>query len=122
MMASLVPCIENLRGHGKRAYAEMLWSAYGMGARQTLREENWKYIRYLSSMYEEFFDLRKDPLEQNNLIERVKMHAPRWLQELREQVNDYLIEFAKGVKRREMPEEIKKAVLERLRLLGYTTE
>jgi len=119
---SLVPSLENLRGHGKRAYAETVWAAYGMGARQALREENWKYIRYASRMYEEFFDLKKDPLEQNNLIDRLKMHAPRWLQEMREQVNDAYRELDYGVKRREMPEAEKKAVAERLRRLGYTTE
>ena len=119
---SLVPCIENLRGHGKRAYAETVWAAYGMGARQALREENWKYIRYASRMYEEFFDLKKDPLEQNNLIDRLKMHASRWLQEFREQVNDAYRALPKGVKYREMPEEEKKAVQERLRRLGYITE
>jgi len=118
---SLVPCFETLRGHGKRAYAETVWSAYGMGARQALREENWKYIRYMSSMHEEFFDLKKDPLEQCNLIERMKMHARRWLQELREECNDNYRALDKGLKRRAMPKEEKKAVAERLRRLGYTT-
>ncbi len=119
---SIVPCLENLRGHGKRAYSETVWSAYGMGARQSLREENWKYIRYSSRMYEEFFDLKKDPLEQNNMIDRMKMHAPRWLQEMREQVNDAYRELDYGVKRREMADDEKKAIAERLRRLGYTTE
>jgi arylsulfatase A-like enzyme len=119
---SVVPCLENLRGHGKRAYAETVWAVYGMGARQALREENWKYIKYASRMYEEFFDLKKDPLEQNNLIDRMKMHAPRWLQEMREQCNDAYRAMPKGVKYREMPEEEKKAIAERLRRLGYITE
>jgi hypothetical protein len=119
---SLVPCLENVRGHGKRAYAETVWSAYGMGARQALREENWKYIRYASKMCEEFFDLQKDPGEQNNLIDRLKNYAPRWLQEMREQVNDYYRELDKGVERRKMPDEEKKAIAERLKRLGYTTE
>lgn len=119
---SLVPSMERSRGHGKRAYAETVWAAYGMGARQSLREENWKYIRYASSMYEEFFDLKKDPLEQNNLIERLKFHAPKWLQTLREQCNDAYRAEPKGIKRRGMPEEEKKAVKERLRRLGYIAE
>ena len=93
-----------------------------MGARQALREENWKYIRYSSKMYEEFFDLKKDPLEQNNLIDRMKMHAPRWLQELREHVNDNYRATDVGIKRREMPEDEKTAIAERLRRLGYTTD
>jgi arylsulfatase A-like enzyme len=101
---SLVPCMENLRGHGKRAYAETVWSAYGMGARQAPREENWKYIRYTSSMYEEFFDLQKDPREQVNLIDRLKYHAPKWLKQLREQVNDLYKAEPKGIHRRQMPE------------------
>jgi len=119
---SLVPSMKNLRGHGKRAYAETVWSAYGMGARQMLREDNWKYIRYHSSMYEEFFDLKKDPKEQINLIDRLKFHAPKWLRQLREQLNDYLRAEPKGIVRPEMPEEEKKAIEERLRRLGYVTD
>jgi arylsulfatase A-like enzyme len=119
---SLVPSIEALRGHGKRAYSETVWAAYGMGARQSLREENWKYIRYSSKMYEEFFDLQKDPLEQNNLIDKLKMFAPKWLQQLREEVNDYYKALPKGVEMREMPEEERQAVDARLRALGYITD
>jgi len=118
---SLVQCVEQLRGHGKRAYAETVWAAYGMGARQMLREDNWKYIRYLSSMYEEFFDLQKDPREQVNLIDRLRYHAPRWLRQLREQLNDNMRAEPKGIVRTEMPEEEKKAIQERLRRLGYVT-
>lgn len=119
---SLVPSVNNLRGHGKRTYAETVWSAYGMGARQMLRENNWKYIRYLSSMYEEFFDLQKDPKEQVNLIDRLKYHAPKWLKELREQLNDNLREEPLGIVRAEMTEEEKKGIQERLRRLGYISE
>ncbi len=68
------------------------------------------------------FDLKKDPLEQNNIIDRLKMHAPRWLQEIREQVNDAYRELDYGVKRREMAEDEKKSIAERLRRLGYTQE
>ena len=118
---SLVPSMKNLRGHGERAYAETVWSAYGMGARQMLREDNWKYIRYLSSMYEEFFDLQKDPKEQINLIDRLKYHAPKWFKSLREQLNDCLWAEPKGIIRDEMPEEEKKAIEERLRRLGYVS-
>ena len=119
---SLIPSIENLKGHGKRAYAETVWAAYGMGARQALREENWKYIKYATSMSEEFFDLRKDPLEQNNLIDKMKHYAPRWLKELREQCNDLYREMPKGVVYREMPEAEKAAIKARLKRLGYITE
>jgi hypothetical protein len=117
---SVVPCLEALRGHGKMAYSETVWSAYGMGARQSLREENYKYIKYASRMYEEFYDLKKDPREQVNLIDSMKMHAPRWLQQLREICNDNYRELDYGVKRREMDEAEKKAIAERLKRLGYT--
>lgn len=119
---SLIPSIENLRGHGKRAYSETVWAAYGMGARQSLREENWKYIKYATSMCEEFFDLKKDPLEQNNKIDMMKHHAPRWLKQLREQCNDLYREMPKGVVYREMPEAEKAAIKARLKRLGYITE
>lgn len=119
---SLVPSMKAGKGHGKRSYSEMLWSQYGMGARQALREENWKYIRYNSSMYEEFFDLQKDPKEQNNLIDRMKAHAPKWLEDLREELNDNLrvLPRSRGGIAPQMPEEEKKAIEERLRQLGYT--
>jgi arylsulfatase A-like enzyme len=119
---SLVPCIENLKGHGHRTYCETVWAAYGMGARQALREDNFKYIRYTSRMYEEFFDLQKDPLEQNNLIDRLKFHAPRWLQELREECNAHYRAEPRGIERREMPAEEKEALKLRLKALGYITE
>ena len=118
---SLVSSIKNLKGHGERAYAETVWSAYGMGARQMLRENNWKYIRYHSSMYEEFFDLKKDPGEQINLIDRLKYHAPKWFRSLREQLNDALRAEPKGIARSKMSDEDKKEIQERLRRLGYTT-
>jgi arylsulfatase A-like enzyme len=119
---SLLPSIEALNGHGKRAYSEVVWSAYGMGARQSLRENNWKYIRYMSSMCEEFFDLQKDPAEQNNIIERLKYHAPRWLKELREECNDHYRSEPRGIQRREMPSAEKEAIKARLKALGYLTE
>ncbi|MCK4791169.1 MAG: sulfatase-like hydrolase/transferase, partial [Desulfobacteraceae bacterium] len=119
---SLAESVKNGRGHGKRAYSETVWSAYGMGSRQSLREENWKYIHYTSKGYEEFFDLQKDPLEQNNLIDRLRIHAPRWFKELREELHVNMIAEPKGIIRAEMPEEEKKAIEERLKRLGYVTE
>jgi len=119
---SLVPCIKNLKGHGHRTYCETVWASYGMGARQALREDNFKYIRYMSSMYEEFFDLQKDPLEQNNLIDRMKMHAPRWLREMREECNAHYRAEPRGIERREMPKDEQEALKARLKALGYITE
>lgn len=116
---SLVPYMKKLIGHGKLAYAETVWSGYGMGSRQMLRENNWKYIRYLSSMTEEFFDLKKDPIEQNNLINRLRFHAPKWLKELREEVNELFRAEPKGIERPKMDIEEQKAIGKRLEALGY---
>lgn len=118
---SVVPSIENLKGHEIRAYSEVVWSACGMGSRQSLREDNWKYIRYMTSMCEEFFDLQKDPKEQVNLVERLKNHAPRWLRGLREGCNDHYRAEPRGIQRREMPSEEKAAIKARLKELGYIT-
>jgi hypothetical protein len=52
----------------------------------------------------------------------MKMHAPRWLQEMREEVNAHYRAEPRGIERREMPEEEKKAIAKRLAALGYTTE
>ena len=73
-------------------------------------------------LYEEFFDLQKDPREQINLMERLVYHAPKWLKQLREEINDNLRAEPKGVIRAEMPEDEKKAIEERLKRLGYVTE
>jgi len=116
---SLVPCIDQLEGHGKRAYAETLWAPYGMGARQMIRENNWKYIRFLSAMQEEFYDLHKDPLEQINIIDKLIGHAPKFLQQIREEANDYTRAEPKGLNRPEVPEHEKKEIEARLRELGY---
>ncbi len=116
---SLVPCMKNLKGHGKRAYAETLWAPYGMGARQMLREDNWKYIRFLSAWQEEFYDLSKDPKEQINIVDKLIGHAPKFFQTLREQMNDNCREEPKGLVRPEIPEEEKKIIEARLRELGY---
>ena len=119
---SLVPSMKAGRGHGKRAYIEMLWSQYGMGARQAIREENFKYCRFNSSMQEEFYLLKFDPREQNNMFDRLEAHAPNWLQDLREECNSHLRELprSRGGVGQQMPEEEKKAIESRLRQLGYT--
>lgn len=119
---SLVPTIEEGRAEGRRAYIETVWSDYGMGARQAIREENWKYIRYLSHMHEEFFLLDKDPKEQVNKIDVVKKFAPKFLKKLRNTCNRYFRAEPKNVDRPTVGDKEKKEIKNRLRALGYLND
>jgi len=55
-------------------------------------------------------------------MERLVHHAPKWLRQLREELNDNLRAEPKGIIRAKMPEDEKKEIEERLRRLGYVTE
>ena len=53
--------------------------------------------------------IEKDPEEQVKLIYRLKFHGGRLPRTLREELNGNLRAEPRGIKRREMPEEEKKA-------------
>lgn len=67
----------------EEVFTEHLWDFDRIPRTEGLRTRDWKYIRYLDHPeYEELYDLRSDPLEENNLA-RVESHAER-LKQLRE--------------------------------------
>lgn len=117
---SLVPFIKEgkVPYPGLEAYMEVLSEDLmgEGGARQGIRTDDYKYIRSLTTMSEEWFDLRKDPGENQNIIERVKNLAPKKLREIRGRLNGYLW---KGSEEIIVPEEVRKRTEERLRALGY---
>jgi len=49
-------------------FCEHLRSHARIPASEGIRTSNWKYFRYLEFEQEELYDLRKDPLEKNNII------------------------------------------------------
>lgn len=93
-----------------------MWELRRQGAKQALTTEYWKYIRYLTGMYEEFYELQTDPNETANVIESVKNNAPQFLKQLRVRCNEALWKSGRAVA---MDEKEKAIVEARLRGLGY---
>jgi len=67
---SLVPLFKGKQLPELTAYAEELFENRGPGALQAVRTPKYKLIRNITKNEEEFYDLKKDPREKNNLIDR----------------------------------------------------
>ena len=115
---SLVPYLDGgaTRISGLTGYIDEMWELRPQGAKQAFTTEHWKYIRYLTGMYEEFYELQSDPNETSNVIESVKVNAPQFLRELRVKANEALWKTGRAVA---MDEKEKAIVEARLRGLGY---
>ena len=104
--------------NGRTASISEMWELRPQGAKQALTTEHWKYIRYLSTMYEEFFELVDDPTEISNKIETVKTNAPQFLREIRVKLNEQM--WKSGASGSQAMDANEKAIVEaRLRGLGY---
>lgn len=115
---SLLPIVVEGKTTELAAYIEDLYE-YGIGVSpfQAFRTEAFKFIRDLSKGTEEFYDLKTDLLEQNNLIEEVRQSKKEELKNIRVVLTNRLWRtkgMAAGFSTKER-EEIK----ERLRRLGY---
>lgn len=111
---NLLPIIERGEAKGEEAYSEDLFESRGKGSLQSLRTENFKFIRNLTLETEEYYDINNDPLEQNNLIEKINMEK---LTGLRKKLNAFLktqVVSSKAISQKE-----KEAINQRLRALGY---
>ena len=111
---SLLPIIERGEAKGGEVYSEDLFESRGKGALQSLRTENFKFIRNLTLGTEGYYDLNNDPLEQNNLIEKINMEK---LIGLRKKLNVFLrtqVASSKAISQKE-----KEVINQRLRALGY---
>lgn len=115
---SLVPYLDGgaTRIAGLTGYQDEMWELRPQGAKQAFTTEHWKYIRYLTGMYEEFFELQQDPHETSNVIETIKVNAPQFLKDLRVKANEALWKSGRAVA---MDEKEKAIVEARLRGLGY---
>ena len=115
---SLRPWVEGgeKRVDGLTGYQDEMWELRPQGAKQAFTTQDWKYIRYLSGMTEEFYELNDDPLENSNVIESVKVNAPQFLRELRVKANEALWKTGAAVA---MDPKEKEIVEARLRGLGY---
>ena len=111
--SSLLPVIEKDE-IGIEVYSEDLFEARGKGALQSLRTEEFKFMRNLTLGTEEYYDLNNDPGEQNNLIEKINMEK---LIGLRKKLNAFLktqVASSKAISQKE-----KEVINQRLRALGY---
>ncbi len=83
---TLAPLLGNQPAHWRKEwFYDHLFEFGGKIPRsEGVRTEEWKYIRYIETdpPYEELFDLKNDPFEENNLA-RDKIHEP-FLNQMRE--------------------------------------
>lgn len=118
---SLLPSIEKGRAEGSLAYAENLqeWEGEGNALTQSLRTSEFKFMRNLATGEEHYYDLKKDPGEQNNIIDEIKDARKVELLDLRRIMNDKILKGRSS--NVEFSEAEKKAIQVRLQRLGYTS-
>ena len=112
--SSLLSAIEKGEAKGREVYSEALFEPRGEGALQSIRTDDYKFIRKLTLGFEEFYDLVKDPQEKNNIIEKIDNETKI---NLRKKLNTFLM--SKVSKGREFSQKEKKEIDKRLRGLGY---
>jgi len=112
--SSLLPVIKKGEVKGGEVYSEDLFEARGGGALQSIRTDDFKFVRNLTLGTEEYYDLHKDPQEKNNIIEKIDKET---IINLRKKLNAFLkTQVSKGeIFSQKEKEEIDK----RLRALGY---
>lgn len=111
--SSLLPVIE--KGEiRKEVYSEDLFEPRGEGALQSLRTEEFKFMRNLTLNIEEYYNLPKDPQEKNNIIDQQDKET---IINLRKKLNAYL--RTKVTAGKEFSQKEKEAIDQRLRALGY---
>jgi arylsulfatase A-like enzyme len=112
--SSLLPIIRRGAVGQEEVYSEDLFEARGEGALQSIRTDTHKFIRNLTLGTEEYYDLHKDPEEQNNAIEKIDK---RTIIDLRKKLNAFLRTTA--FKNKPLSQKEKDRIDQRLRGLGY---
>jgi len=95
-------------------YSEDLFEPRGLGALQSLRTPEYKFMRNLTLSEEAYFDLKKDPVEQNDIKDKIDQGK---LIQIRKKLNSYL--FTRAVRQKGFSKEEKESIDQRLRGLGY---
>jgi arylsulfatase A-like enzyme len=118
---TLLPDIKKGRAEGRLAYSENLqeWETEENALRQSLRTEDFHFIRNLHSGTEEWYNVKKDPGERENIIDQVRESRKKEVLDLRKIMNDKILKSASSNK--EWSDEEKAQIKERLRRLGYAS-
>jgi len=112
--SNLLPIIARGEARGREVYSEDLFEIRGESTLQSIRNEDFKFIRNLTSGTEEYYDLRKDPDEKRNIIEKVDKEK---LIDLRKKLNAFLrTQVSEG---KVFSQKEKEEIDKRLRALGY---
>ncbi len=113
---SLIPLIKEQPMEEQPAYSEELYKERGEGALQSYRTSKFKLIRNNTNNKEEFFDLLKDPDENNNIIYSENPEHKSIIREFRGKLDKCLNGFRVQA---DLDEEDENKVMERLKSLGY---
>lgn len=111
---SLMPAVKSGRTDAKKTYAESLFDPRPRGFEQAIRTEDFKYIRSLKLGVEEYYNLKEDAEEKNNIIDTIDKDK---LIEMRKELNSFLESRAYGKKT--ISKDEKEKINQRLRALGY---
>ena len=112
--STLLPAIEKGEAKGREIYSEDLFESRGLGAIQSIRTEDLKFIRNLTLGTEEYYDLPKDPQEKNNIINEIDKDKAI---ELRKKLNVFLKgSVSQG---RQFSKKVREKIDKRLKALGY---
>jgi arylsulfatase A-like enzyme len=95
-------------------YSEDLFEIRGLGALQSIRTTEYKFMRNLTLGQESYFDLKNDPDEQKDIKEKIEKEK---LTKIRKKLNSYL--FTEAVSQKKFSAEEKESINQRLRILGY---
>ena len=110
---SMLPVIEKDEAK-EEVYSEDLFEPRGEGALQSIRTEEFKFMRNLTLNIEEYYNLLKDPQEKNNILDQQDKET---IINLRKKLNAYL--KTKVTTDKKFSQKEKEIINRRLRALGY---
>lgn len=117
---SLISMI-NGQSQERSAYSENLqeWESEDGALTQCIRTNEFKFIRNLADTTEQYYDLKLDPDELNNIIDHIRETKKEELMALRKQMNNKLLQVGATGKASNFTSEEKEEINNRLRALGY---
>ena len=116
---SLIPFIKRHHAEGLVAYSEELYERRGPGAVQAIRTDDYKLMRNLNKVEEGFYNLKEDPGEQNNLIDKATESEKKMIPEWRSRMNEFLWKGPSRITGKIFSKEEREEIEARLRVLGY---